>query len=129
MEAVDPVQVYLRLMVAAVFTYLVESMLPPDDSVIEMTAIGGEAGTIGDMRIQVLGILAFCASYVERAGVGLSVAIGASQKAYLQLAVSLLSKFELFSMVHFIYRTGLVAGLEKLFVELDVVAKPCRLGL
>ena len=89
MEAVDPVQVYLRLMVAAVFTYLVEPVLPPDDSVIEMSAIGGEAGTIGDMRIQVLGILAFCASYVERAGVGLSVAIGASQKAYLQLAVSL----------------------------------------
>ena len=81
MEAVDPVQVYLSLMVAAVFTYLVESILPPDDSVIEMSAIGGEAGTIGDMRIQVLGILAFCASYVERAGVGLSVAIGASQKA------------------------------------------------
>ena len=64
-------------MVAAVFTYLEESILPPDDSVIEMSAIGGEAGTIGDMRIQVLGILAFCASYVERAGVGLSVAIGA----------------------------------------------------
>ena len=51
MEAVDPVQVYLRLMVAAVYRDLVESVLPPDDSVIEMSAIGGEAGTVGDMRI------------------------------------------------------------------------------
>ena len=68
-------------MVAAVLAYLVESVLPPDDSVVEMSAIGGEAGTVGDMRIQVIGILAFYASYVERAGVGLSVAIGASQKA------------------------------------------------
>ena len=36
MEAVDPVQVYLRLMVAAVYRDLVESVLPPDDS-LEIT--------------------------------------------------------------------------------------------
>ena len=42
--------------------------------------------------------------------------------ADLQLAVGFIPEFELFSIVHFIYRTGLVAGLEKLFIELDVVA-------